>query len=75
MITVAQTIKIANDINDGWQVVVEYESDKLPSRSEDKKKLKTVREEAGCKPRHKDKCKDRVKDLHLIMVLSISFSQ
>ena len=37
-------IKIADSTKDGWQVVNEYESDKLASGSEDKKKLKKAKD-------------------------------
>jgi len=47
-------IKIADKSRDGWQVVVEYESDELASGSEDKKRLKKVREAASRKRRQKE---------------------
>lgn len=42
-------IKISDTYKDGWQVVKEYESDKLASNSEDEKKLKKAKEAAGRK--------------------------
>ena len=42
-------IKISDIYKDGWQVVKEYESDKLASNSEDEKKLKKAKEAAGRK--------------------------
>ena len=42
-------IKISDTYKDGWQVVKEYESDKLASNSEDEKKIKKAKEAAGRK--------------------------
>ena len=47
-------IKIIGKSRDGWQVVAEYESDELASRSEDEKHLKKAREAANPKRRLRD---------------------
>jgi len=47
-------IKITDKSRDGWQVVVEYESDELASGSEDEKRLKKAREVASRKRRQKE---------------------
>ena len=46
---VKMLIKISDTYKDGWQVVKEYDLDKLASYSEHEKKLKKAKEAAGRK--------------------------